>query len=141
MSGTKKWEKTRHLLMKRHWGEHVFLLRTCGPLCLSCLLHTRVSPVSRGSTPLCYQDPAFQQSPFLPAGTVAPISEGFWSPESTHNCSPKDPGADACWTQVTRRCLFINHPDKHNVPCSAQATLHSKANPPRQTEHFLYQPD
>lgn len=75
--------------------------------------------------------PSIPPAPFLPAGTVAPIPTSFWSPESRHNCSPPtDPGADARWTQVTRRCLFINHPDKHNLPCSTQATLHSKTNSP-----------
>lgn len=131
-SGVKKCKTIRHLLVKRRWGECILLLRTCSPLWSSLSPpHTCVSLVPRASKPLCYQDPAFHQSPFRPAGTVAPIPTSCWSPESKHNCSPPtDPGADARWTQVTRRCLFINHPDKHNLPCSAQATLHRTANSP-----------
>lgn len=88
-------------------------------------------PSLPGDPSPCFQDSAFHQPPFLPVLTVAPIPTSFWSPNSRHNCPPlKDPGAEARWTRVTRRCLFINHPDKHSLPCSAQATLHSKANLP-----------
>lgn len=85
----------------------------------------------RGSTPLCLQDPG----PFQPLSSqraqLSHPNELLVTIEQAHCSPPKDQGTDACWTWVTQRHLFINHPDKHNLPCAAQTSLHSKANPPR----------
>lgn len=105
---------------KRHWGGHTLSSGAPGPPGLprpSAHLCILGSPGGPGSYTVRTQRSISPSS--CQQATVTPTpSELLVTSEQAQLFPLKDQGADAGWTWVTQRCLFITIPEQHNLPCS-----------------------